>query len=204
MYWIRAAIKRDQIYQSRVITVPQRLHENHKRISKIRKELTDANDREPSMTELSEAVGMTEAQIERCDTAMAQKIYSLDQTIFNTLKPNKRFEQKENMYSIIESKTDDSYANRAEYELLREDLINALHSHLSDEEANLLMLRFGLIEDKEKIKKSGLRTIAEISRLSGLKPDKVRRTLNRSLKQLQAVLDNDWLEYERELEAGFE
>ncbi|KAL3921797.1 MAG: hypothetical protein SGILL_002557 [Bacillariaceae sp.] len=204
MYWIRSAIKRDQIYQSRVITVPQRLHENHKRISKIRKEMTDATDRAPNAAELSAAVGMTEAQITRSDTAMAQKIYSLDQTIFNSMKPNKIFEEKENMYSIIESKTEDSYADKVEYELLREDLINALHSHLSDEEAKLLMLRYGLIEDKERIKKSGLRTIADVSRLSGLKPDKVRRTLNRSLSHLQAVLGNDWLEYERELEAGFE
>jgi RNA polymerase primary sigma factor len=204
MYWIRSAVKRDQIYQSRVITIPQRLYENHKRIAKIRKVLTDANERAPTLAQLSEAVGMSEIQIERSDAAMAQKIHSLDQTIFNSLKPNKSFEDKENLYSVIESKTDDSYASRVEYQLFREDLVKALHSHLSDEEAKLLMLRYGLIEDKKRIHNSGLRTIAEVSRLAGLKPDKVRRILNRSLKQLEAVLGDDWRDYEREFEARFE
>mmetsp|Transcript_2227 Transcript_2227/g.4083 ORF Transcript_2227/g.4083 Transcript_2227/m.4083 type:complete len:109 (+) Transcript_2227:1-327(+) len=108
------------------------------------------------------------------------------------------------MYSIVASVTEENDYSKAEYTHVREDLINTLHQHLSEEEATLLMLRYGLIEDDESHKrKSGLRTIAEVSRMVGLKPDKVRRMLNRSLKQLKSVIGDEWREYERELEAGF-
>lgn len=39
MYWIRAAVKRSQILQSRVINVPQRLHETHKKVVKTESQL---------------------------------------------------------------------------------------------------------------------------------------------------------------------
>jgi len=204
MYWIRAAIKRDQIYQSRVIQVPQRMHEKHKRINKIRKELILSLDRPPTASELSLAVGLPQDQIERIEKAMAQRTYSLDQNLVNLLKPNKVDEDGDSMYSIVASVTEENDYSKVEYTHVREDLINTLHQHLSEEEATLLMLRYGLIEDDESHKrKSGLRTIAEVSRMVGLKPDKVRRMLNRSLKQLKSVIGDEWREYERELEAGF-
>jgi lambda repressor-like predicted transcriptional regulator len=60
-----------------------------------------------------------------------------------------------------------------------------------------------MIEDKQRMKNSGLRTVAEVSQMAGLKPDKVRRILNRSLTRLQTVIGDEWRDYERELEAGF-
>jgi RNA polymerase primary sigma factor len=204
MYWIRSAIKRDQIYQSRVIQVPPRLHENSKRINRIRNELKKALGRPPTTAELVHATGLPEAQIERINHAMKQRTYSLDQTITNRFKPNSIDENKESLYAIIESKTEENDYSRSEYNFLREDLINALHEHLTEEEATLLMLRYGLIENQNSVKRSGIRTIAEVSNIVGLKPDKVRRLLNRSLNQLQAVIGDEWLDYERDLEAGFE
>ncbi|KAG7355996.1 RpoD subfamily RNA polymerase sigma-70 subunit [Nitzschia inconspicua] len=201
MYWIRSAIKRDQLSQSRVIPVPSRLFEQHKRVTKIRRELQEANGRPPTVEELSDASGLTPLQIVRCDEAVAQKIHSLDQNIYNTLKPIQNEQDRDTLYDIVERKTDLRDSDKIEYQLLREDLINALHRHLSEEEANLLMLRYGLVDNKEAIKRSGLRTIAEVSRLAGLKPDKVRRLLNRSLTQLQTVIGDEWRDYERELES---
>jgi RNA polymerase sigma factor (sigma-70 family) len=200
MYWIRSAIKRDQIHQSRVIQVPQRLQENYKRIVRIRKELTYAMDRPPSMIELSDAVGMSKDHVERCITAMQQKTYSLDQAIVNHKKPFQDSQNSDTLYSVVESKSDDrTDAENWEYIHLREDLIKALRQHLPEEEATLLLLRYGLIDDEEPQLKNGFRTIAEVSRKAGLKPDKVRRTLNRSLSHLQVVIGDEWREYEREL-----
>jgi DNA-directed RNA polymerase sigma subunit (sigma70/sigma32) len=200
MYWIRSAIKRDQIYQSRVIQVPQRLQEHYKRIVRIRKELTFAMDRQPSMVELSDAVGMSKEHMERCITAMQQKTYSLDQTLVSSKNAFQDNRNVDTLYSIVESKTDDRIeAENLEYVHLREDLIKALRHHLPEEEANLLLLRYGLIDDDEPQLKNGFRTIAEVSRKAGLKPDKVRRTLNRSLSHLQVVIGDEWREYEREL-----
>jgi RNA polymerase primary sigma factor len=204
MYWIRSAIKRDQLSQSRVIQVPSRMFEKHKQLMKIEKEFLDAYGRRPTMDELSEATGLTPLQIERCEEAMAQRTYSLDQNLFNAFKPMNSEPDKETLYEIVEKKSEEFDPNKLEYQMLREDLIKALYRHLSKEEANLLMLRYGLIENKDSTKRSGLRTIAEVSKLAGLKPDKVRRLLNRSLTQLQTVIGDEWRDYERELESGFE
>ena len=57
MYWIRSAVKRSQVVQSRVITVPQRLYENHKRLIRTEKEMRAALGRKPTKKELGDAVG---------------------------------------------------------------------------------------------------------------------------------------------------
>jgi RNA polymerase sigma factor (sigma-70 family) len=203
MYWIRSAVKRDLLSQSRIIQVPSRIFEQHKKLEKSWQELKLTHDRTPTMLELSDVTGLTQAQIERCEETMNQKIYSLDQSVLNALNPFEEDANRDTLYEIIARKTEDLDTSRMEYRLLREDLIKALHQHLSEEEANLLMLRYGIIENRESMKKSGFRTVAEVSRMAGLKPDKARRLLHRSLTRLQTVMGDEWLEYERELEAGF-
>lgn len=200
MYWIRSAIKRDQIFQSRVVTVPQRLYENHKRILRVQRELKESLDRQPTMAEIGKAVGMSEVQIERCLSAMSQRCYSLDQQVSNPLKPLTADSDSDTMYELIESRTDDGDYNKQNHSFLREDLIATLRQHLSEEEAELLLLRYGLMDSVPQNLKNGPLTIAEVSRMVGLKPDKVRRMINRSLKHMKAVIGSEWIEYERELQ----
>ena len=178
--------------------MPQRLYENHKRIRRVQKELTQGLGRPPTKQELSEAVGMSEVQIDRCLTAMSQKCYSLDQQVANPLKPMSS-SSEDTMYELVESQTDDSDDNKLKHSLLREDLIDTLYRHLTEEETKLLLLRYGLLDTLPQNLKNGPLTIAEVSRMVGLKPDKVRRMLNKSLKHLKAVMGTDWADYEREL-----
>ena len=200
MYWIRSAVKRDQIYQSRVITVPQRLYENHKRILRVDKELRIALDRPPTKKELGDAVGMSQIQVERCLRAMSQRCFSMDQQMTNTKKPMSGDADQDTMYEIVESKNDDSGDVKRVF--FREDLVNALFRHLTEEEANLLLLRYGLTDSETpNMKPNGnLMTIAEISRIVELKPDKVRRLINKSLRELKTSFSSEsWVEYEREM-----
>ena len=197
MYWIRAAVKRDQLYQSRVIQIPQRLHENSKRIEVCRKELTEALDRPPTVSEISNVLGMTTAQIERCDTAMAQRISSLDQQIVNRNKPMSTDRGMESLHSIIASKTDDDETQKIDLIHLREDLLKALNIHLTQEEASIITLRFGMDEEYASSKKAG-RTISEVGDITGLKPDKVRRIILRSLKKLRISIGDDFELYNQE------
>ena len=198
MYWIRSAVKRNQIYQSRVITVPQRLYENHKRINRVQEEMKQSLGRAPTKKEIGEAVGMSEVQIDRCCSAMAQRCYSLDQQIANPLKPMNVDSNRDTMYELVESRTDDGDYNKLKHVLLREDLIETLNRHLSVEEATLLQLRYGLMDSVSKKAKSGSLTIAEVSRMVGMKPDKVRRMINKSLKQLKSVIGDEWNDFEQE------
>jgi RNA polymerase primary sigma factor len=202
MYWIRSAIKRNQVYQSRIITVPQRLYENHKRILRVDKELRAALDRPPTKKEIGNAVGMSELQVERCLTAMNQRCFSMDQQIKNTKKPMSGDDAQDTMYEIVASQNDDSDSGNIKRVFFRDDLINALYRHLTEEEANLLLLRYGLMDSETpNMKPNGsLMTIAEISRIVDLKPDKVRRLINNSLRQLKNSFSVEaWAEYERDM-----
>merc|ERR1712232_711220 len=198
MYWIRSAIKRDQLFQSRVVQVPQRMHENHKKIALTRKELKNSLNRLPTNAELSRAVGMTEIQIDRCEKAISQKFFSMDQTMVNRMNSNAGLDSNANtLQSIIESKIDENDFCNLDRAFLREDLIKALKFHLSEEEASILTLRFGMDSEKATSKRGG-RTISEVSNMVGLKPDKVRRTINRSLKQLKVLVGDEFEFYNRD------
>ena len=156
--------------------------------------------RQPTVAELARAVDMTEIQLKRCLNAMAQRCYSLDQQVSNPLKPLTALSREDTMYDLVESKTDDGDYNKQSHMFIRDDLIALLKSNLSEEEVYLLLLRFGLLEPLQQNLSCGPLTIAEVSQLVGYKPGKVRRIINRSLKHMQAVIGDEWVEYERELQ----
>ena len=199
MYWIRSSIKREQLVQSRIVPVPQRLYEHHKRILKIKSQLTKDLGHPPSKEQLAKAVDMSELQLERCLAAISQRCHSLDQQMANPLKPMNH-DRVDTMYDMIESRTNDSDYNELKHMLMREELISMLQSHLSEEEVYLLLLRYGMIDSTAPALNKGPLTIAEVSRIVGYKPDKVRRMINRSLKHMKSVIGNEWIEYERELQ----
>ena len=61
----------------------------------------------------------------------------------------------------------------------------------------LLLLRFGLMDERTLPHGfAGPLTIAEVSRLVGLKPDKVRRMINKCLSKLRPVLEMEWMGYD--------
>jgi len=197
MYWVRASVKRSQIFQSRIINVPPRVHENNKRLLRTEADLAVELDRKPTMKELGAAVGMSELQVERCFTAMRQRCLSLDQEITNSRKPMSGDAKQDTLIEIVESRTDDGEHTNQKRVLLREDLIETLKRHLQPHEVELLLLRFGLKEDAVHFGRQV--PIVELSKMVGLKPDKVRRSINRSLRQLQAIGTEEWLSFEREL-----
>jgi RNA polymerase primary sigma factor len=201
MYWIRAAVKRSQILQSRLIAVPQRLHETHKRICKLESRLKTELGRKPTQSELALACGLTESQLERCRTAMAQQCFSLDAEIVNTLKPNSGDKSNESTYNLFAAKYDDVELKELQNNFMKEDLVETLRRYLSPPEVDLILLRFGLMDERTlPYGFSGPLTIAEVSRLVGLKPDKVRRMINKSLRQLRHLIAHEWEDFESVLE----
>ena len=199
MYWVRASVKRNQVSQSRVINVPHRMFENHKRLTKIRNELTVTLDRQPTLKEVAKAADMTEQQVERCLTAMAQRCFSLDQELTNGLKPMSSNNRNDRLVDVLEHKSEDSEENKLQSLMLREDLIETLHRHLGPEEVELLLFRYGLKElPASKTRIGGQPTIAELSRTLGLKPDKVRRMINKSLQQLRSSGTEEWKSFQKE------
>jgi len=200
MYWIRSAVKRSQTSQSRIVTVPQRLHETHKRIAKNEVQLLKELGRQPTKAELAEACEITTLQLERCQKAMSQVTFSLDAEVQNTYKPNSSTNRKDTMYDIVEGKVDETEYERTQRLLMKDHLIGTLRRYLSPHEVDLLLLRYGLMDERALPKgMSGPLTIAEVSKLVGLKPDKVRRIIINSQKQLRHLMTDDWKDFEYEI-----
>lgn len=200
MYWIRSAVKRSQTFQSRVITIPQRLHANHKRVMLVQKEMSQALGRLPTNQELARAVSMSEVQLGRCLKAMEQRCFSLDQQITNRNKPNSN-QREDSLYDVLESKSDDGGGDVNQRRFLREALTESLYRSLDRESAHIIMLRFGLV-DPHILPRGyeGPLTIAQVSQLVGMKPDKVRRRILKSLKDLKFSMGSEWRDFERVVE----
>lgn len=76
---------------------------------------------------------------------------------------------------------------------LRDDLIESLRRYLTPLEVDILLLRYGLMDEKTSPHGFfGPLTISEVSRLVGMKPDKVRRLINNSLRQLKYLIAHEW------------
>jgi DNA-directed RNA polymerase sigma subunit (sigma70/sigma32) len=164
MYWIQSAIKQSQTKQSRKVTLPQRIHETHKRVTReeawLRKEL-GCN---PTMAKLANACNITVLQLQRCRVAMGQVTYSLDAEVQNTHKPNSGNSRKDTMYDIVEGMVDEMEYERTQQLLMKEHLIRTLHRYLLPHEVDLLLLRYGLM-DKWALPRGmlGPLTIAEVT-----------------------------------------
>ncbi|EJK69584.1 hypothetical protein THAOC_09141 [Thalassiosira oceanica] len=197
MYWIRSAVKRSQTGQSRIISIPIRIHETHKRVQKNESKLRKELGRSPTNEELAEACDISVLQLNKCRKAMSQATFSLDAEIQNSQKPNVAKMRKDTMYDIVSEKMDETEYDKSQRLLMKEHLITALKKYLSPHEVDLLMLRYGLMDDRALPRgMSGPLTIAELSKLVGLKPDKVRRIIINSQKQLKHLM-KDWQCYDQ-------
>ena len=198
MYWIRSAVKRSQTTQSRIVPVPQRVHETHKRVARMETQLQKELGRNPTKEELAESCDISVTQLERCRKAMGQVTFSLDAELENTRKPQSNH-RKDTMYDIVEGQVDETEYEKAQRMLMKEHLIKTLRQYLSPHEVDLLLLRYGLMDDRALPKgMSGPLTIAEVSKLVGLKPDKVRRIIINSQKQLRHLM-KEWEDFENAL-----
>ena len=101
----------------------------------------------------------------------------------------------------ISAKYDDVEYRELQSHLMKQDLVTTLKRYLSPHEVDLLLLRYGLMDEKTlPYGFSGPLTIAEVSRLVGLKPDKVRRMINKSLRQLRHLIAHEWEDFESVLQ----
>ncbi|KAL7491378.1 hypothetical protein ACHAWT_001903 [Skeletonema menzelii] len=199
MYWIRSAVKRSQTTQSRIVTVPQRIHETYKRVTKADVKLKKELGREPTKQELATACDISVMQLDKCRKAMQQATFSLDAELQNGNKPNNIQSRRDTMYDIIEYKVDETEHEKTQRLLMKEHLIGTLRRYLSPHEVDLLLLRYGLMDERALPKgMSGPLTIAEVSNLVGLKPDKVRRIIINSQQQLRHLM-KEWEGFEAEL-----
>jgi RNA polymerase sigma factor (sigma-70 family) len=167
-YWIRQSVGRAIADQGRTVRLPVHLGERLSRLAKVRQQLIQSLDRDPTIEELAAESGLTLEQVNRAERA-ALTPASLDE-------PHTE-DGTGSLADMISDPLDPSPLESVTHSLLRDDLHEAL-SHLGPREHNILRLRYGL--DGESA-----HTLEEIGRRLGLTRERVRQLEGEALKKLR-------------------
>ena len=167
-WWIKQAISRTIMDQGRTIRVPVHMVESISKVNKIKKELFQKLNREPSQTEIANKLGISKEKLISIMKASQEPI-SLETPIGD-----------EDDSALRDFITDENAVGPEEYVIdksLKQDLNKTL-SFLSEREQEVLKLRFGFGKDKT-------RTLEEVGNILGLSRERIRQIESEALRKLR-------------------
>lgn len=168
-WWIKQAITRSIADQARTIRIPVHMVETINRIKKIAQNMVQNKGREPTHEELARKMGMSVAKIREI-VKVAQESVSLDAPVGD--------EEESRLAEFIEDKGSPSPEDTVIQRNLREQIEKALDS-LTEREAEVLKLRFGLIDGKEH-------TLEEVGDIFKVTRERIRQIEAKSLRKLES------------------
>jgi RNA polymerase primary sigma factor len=167
-WWIKQALSRAIADQSRTIRIPVHMTENINKFKKIERELLSQLNREPKIKEIADAMGISEKQAKEIQsyivepTSLDIQVGDDDDTTIGSFIEDTHFVNPESAY-IKESNG---------------DVVNAVLDTLSDREANILRLRFGIGGKKAM-------TLEEVGKEYGLTRERIRQIEAKALRKLR-------------------
>ncbi len=167
-WWIRQAITRAIADQARTIRIPVHMVETITKVKKISSQLLHENGHDPTPEEIAERL---ELPVERVREIMriAQDPVSLETPIGE--------EEDSHLGDFIPDDDAPAPADAASLTLLKEQLEEVL-STLTDREANVLRLRFGLIDGRS-------RTLEEVGAQFNVTRERIRQIEAKALRKLR-------------------
>jgi RNA polymerase primary sigma factor len=170
-YWIRQSVGRAIADHGRTVRLPVHLGERLSRLARVRQELIQRLDRDPTAEELALELGLTVEQVTRAEQASMTPA-SLDETHTE--------DGTGSLAEIIADPLQLSPLEQVTHSLLRDDLTSAM-AHLSQRERNILRLRYGLEGETAH-------TLEQIGRRLSLTRERVRQLESEALKKLRDPL----------------
>ena len=170
-YWIRQSVGRAIADHGRTVRLPVHLGERLSRLNRVRQQLTQQLDREPTAEEVATELGLTLDQVTRAEQA-AQTPASLDETHTD--------DGTGALSEIIADPLEPSPLDQIAHGLLRDDLSEAM-SHLTPRERSILRLRYGLEGETAH-------TLEQIGQRLSLTRERVRQLESEALKKLRDPL----------------
>ena len=167
-WWIKQALSRAIADQSRTIRIPVHMTENINKFKKAERELLSQLNREPKIKEIADAMGISEKQAKEIQsyivepTSLDIQVGDDDDTTIGSFIEDTHFVNPESAY-IKESNG---------------DVVNAVLDTLSDREANILRLRFGIGGKKAM-------TLEEVGKEYGLTRERIRQIEAKALRKLR-------------------
>ncbi len=167
-WWIEQKVRRAIKRQGRTIRLSFQMQNKINRLKQTQEYLRSTLQREPSIEEVAQELELTPENVYEL-IELAQDISSLNTKIGP--------EQQDDLFALIPSEF-----NLIDI-ILRDDLREVLSNileYLSDREAKIVKLRFGLEDDRE-------RTFQEIASQLNLSRERIRQLLKRALNKLEAL-----------------
>lgn len=167
-WWIKQALSRAIADQSRTIRIPVHMTENINKFKKTERELLNQLNREPKIKEIADAMGISEKQAKEIQSYIVEPT-SLD------------IQVGDDDDTTIGSFIEDTYFVNPESAYIKEsngDVVNAVLDTLSNREANILRLRFGIGGKKAM-------TLEEVGKEYGLTRERIRQIEAKALRKLR-------------------
>ncbi len=170
-YWIRQSVGRAIADHGRTVRLPVHLGERLSRLARVRQQLIQRLDREPTPEEVASEAGLTPEQVTRAEQA-ALTPASLDEAHTE--------DGTGTLAEVISDPLQPSPLDEVSHALLRDDLSEAM-SHLTSRERHILCLRYGLYGETAL-------TLEQIGQRLNLTRERVRQLESEALKKLRDPL----------------
>ncbi len=167
-WWIRQAITRAIADQARTIRIPVHMVETINKVKKVSSQLLHKNGHEPSAEEIAEELAMPVDKVREI-MRVAQEPVSLETPIGE--------EEDSHLGDFIPDDEAPAPADAASHTLLKEQLEEVLGS-LTDREAKVLRLRFGLADGRP-------RTLEEVGQEFAVTRERIRQIEAKALRKLR-------------------
>ena len=168
-WWIKQAISRAIADQARTIRVPVHMAENINKVKKIERQLLAELQHEPTNAEIAKAMKMSEDQIAEIKSYMTDTT-SLDIQVGDD-------DDGTTIGSFIE---DTHFVNPADayVKAANGEMVDMVLSTLSDREANIIRMRFGIGRDHAL-------TLEEVGKEFSLTRERIRQIEAKALRKLR-------------------
>ena len=167
-WWIRQAITRAIADQARTIRIPVHMVETINKLLRVTRRLVQEYGREPTSEEIGSGMEVAPEKVREI-LKISQEPVSLETPIGE--------EEDSHLGDFIEDRSALAPAEAASYQLLKEQVGDVLFT-LSDREARVLQLRFGLEDGRS-------RTLEEVGRDFGVTRERIRQIEAKALRKLR-------------------
>lgn len=175
-WWIRQAIERSIVNQTRTIRLPIHVDEKINRFVRVLREQVQVKGREPTMDEMAEVMDTTVEKIKEV-MQVVRSTQSLDMPIGE--------KQENSLKDVIEDTSILSPDDIVEG-IKRHEMISAWLEKLTENEKNVVILRFGL-EDGDPM------TLEKIGEEFGVTRERIRQIESSALKKLRYIITRESL-----------
>jgi RNA polymerase primary sigma factor len=167
-WWIRQAITRSIADQARTIRIPVHMVESINRVHRMQRQMVQELEREPTVDELAERVGMTPERVREIQRISLDPL-SLDSPVGE--------EDDSYLADFIKDDGAEEPLDVATRQMLQ-DAVRDVLDELNDREKQVVRLRFGLDDEQA-------RTLEEVGKEFGVTRERIRQIESKTLAKLR-------------------